>query len=375
MYYFKNKDMVLAELRKFGDHFEIINLYCDCNKIVLFMLRSNDALNSWIDNRQTAIDRPYAMELLKQAGIKSRVDFVDISLCLSVTDTFWITSNYQQNWGSISLFRNSFTKVYTDIASGMYGFNGRRIKSPSPELGIDGNSKKCFKRYESNISLYKTSGGLAELQYSGVYSEFLASQFLKAFGVVPSKYVNYDVIEYNNCLWSKCNLFTNDNIGLIAVEDIFDDFDHLEEHIKHYSGSYLLNFKLLMIVDSILLNVDRHGENMSFIYDTNTFEILGLSPIYDFDHALFYDVSLLNRSKDYIIERVMCKFPRTYFGHLFEDQFRFCMTDLFYDNLLKFGNSDFRFANSKRYPMDSNRLDMINKVFRWNFSRLMKGLR
>lgn len=372
MYYFKNKNMVLAELSKVGDHFEIVNLYCDCSKIVLFMLRSNDALNTWIDNRQTAIDRPYAIELFKQAGIKSRVDFVDISLCLSVTDTFWITLNYKQNWESVSLFRNSFTKVYTDIASGMYGFNGRRIKSPSPELGIDGNSKKCFKRYNSIISLYKTSGGLAELQYSGVYSEFLASQFLRALGIPFNKYTSYSIINYNNCLWSKCNLFTSDNIGLIAIEDIFDDFEHLEEHICHYKGAWLNDFKLLMIIDSLLLNVDRHGENISLIYDNNTFNILGLSPIYDFDHSLFYDVSLLNRSKDYIIEKVLCKFPRTYHSHLFEDQLKFCMTDLLYNRLLSLYKSDFRFVNNDKFPMSSDRLDMINKVFKWNFGRLLR---
>lgn len=373
MYYFKNKDSILAKVNRIGDHFEIADIYCDINNIVLFMLRSNDSLNSWIDNRQTAISRPYALELFKQAGIKSRADFVDISMCLSVTDTFWMTFDSGKKWEDVSLFRNSFTKVYTDIACGLHGFNGKQIKSPSPELGVDGNSRKCFKRCNNSIGLYKTSGGLAELQYSGVYSEFLSSQFLRALGLRSNYFTEYNIIRYNNCLWSKCNLFTNESIGLVAIENIFDDFDHLEEHINHYNGKFLFDYKLLMVIDAVLLNVDRHGENISFIFNTDTLEIIGLSPMYDFDHSLFYDVSLLDRTNEYILERISCKFPRTYFGHLFKDQFNLCIVDIVYKQLLDLYSSNFKFTNDRFNPMNTDRLNMINKVFRWYLGTLLRG--
>ena len=372
MYYFKNKDTILATLNKIGDHFELIDLYVSLDITVLYMLRSNDALNNWIDNRQTPLSRPYTMDLLKQAGIKSRVDFVDISKCLSVTDTLWIT-NKNEKLEEVSLFQNSFTKAYTDIASGFKGFNGRPLKSPSPELGIDGNSRKCFKRYSNDIYLYKTSGGLAELEYSGVYSEYFSSQLLSALGINQKYYTIYDIVKYNETLWSKCKLFTNENIGLIAVENIFNDFEHLEEHILHYTDVQLNLFRLLMLVDCLLLNVDRHGENISFIYNNDTLAVLGLSPIYDFDHSLFYDVSLLNRSTDYIVEKVLCKFPRTYHSKLFIDQFRYCLTNDFYNRIKQLYDYNFQFKNHKLYPMDSERLILINKVFRWHLNQLLRG--
>jgi hypothetical protein len=371
MYYFKNKDVVLAKLDRIGDCFKLVDIYCNLSTPILFMLKSDDNLNTWIDNRQPPYSRPYVSDLLKQAGIKSRVDYVDVSLCLSLTDTFWITSNYTQLWESVSLFSNSFTKVYTDIVSGVRGFNGRIMKSPSPELGVDGNSKKCFKRINNSICLYKTFGGLAELEYSGVYSEFLATQFLNALGLNHNKYVSYTVCQYNNSIWSRCNLFTNEHIGLLPIECVFDDFEHLEEHIEHYSGNYLLEYKLLMVLDAVLLNVDRHGENIALLYNTDTFEFLGFSPIYDFDHSLFYDISLLNRSKGYITERVFTKFPRTYFGHYFKDQFNYCITNQVYSRLSELYNSNFKFINSKSFPMNETRLDMINKVFRWWTKGLM----
>lgn len=370
VYKFRNKDKVLAQGYFSGDLFVLTDVFVSTSP-VLYMLSSNDAFNEWVYHRQTPLSRFNGLALLKTAGVTGRKSFVDATCCLSLRDTFWL-SDKALSWKSVSLFRNSFSKVYTDIASGVADFAGQIIKTPSPELSVLGNSCKFFKRAVNGIYLYKTSGGLAELQNSGVYAEFFASQLCNRIKV---PHVDYEVVRTRGTLFSRCKLFTSESLGLIDICNLCTDASHLDDHIRHYSGDSLIDFCNLMVVDCLLLNVDRHDENMGFLFDTDTLTMKLFAPYFDFDNSLFVRDGLLNRSNAELKDFVFRKFPRTYVDHNFVDQFRMCITRDMYARLKVLQRSGFRFSNHVRYPLNKERLNRINWLFRWNLERLLKCLR
>ena len=368
MYYFKFKDMILAELEFNGLCFSIKHKYKSA--IVLPMLESDTALNMWIANRPTQVSRNNALELFKTAGIKTDSDFVDITNCLSLKDSLWITKDVNKSWGSVSLFSNPFNKVFTDVAKCKSCFNGRVIRTPSPELTIGGSSLKWCKKVGGIINLYKSFGGMAELEYSGCYSEFFASQLCEFLGIYS--YVRYGLTRVDDKICSCSECFTSEGASSIFIGELCGDAIHLDEHIRRYNGRLLKEFKDMMVLDCLLFNVDRHDENIALLYDNN-FSITDLAPVYDFDHSLFYDLSLINRTSNYIIEKLRSYVPKTYNNHTFVDQFKVCITD---DMYLKLRNAlgRFEFRNSERYPLDGRRLEMINELFELNLKRLLRSI-
>ena len=364
MYYFKFKDMILADIEFTGLCFKIERIYK--NSVVLPMLRDNKSFNEWISNRPTSITRNNAIDLFKTAGIKSDSDFVDVTNCLSTKDCLWLTKDRDKKWSTVSLFSNPFNKVFTETARGRQGFSGRMIQTPSPELTIGGSSLKWCKKYNNGIYFYKSFGGMAELEFSGCYSEYLASQFCKYLGVSCADY-RLSKVDNKICSVTKC--FTSESSSSIYDGELVDDTIHLDEHIRHYNNKLLVDFKNMMVIDCLLFNVDRHDENISLLYDSNL-NITGLAPMYDFDHSLFYDLSLINRSGEYIFEKLRSYVPKTYNNHTFDEQFKMCITRDMYLRL-KTALVEFEFVNSDKYPIARGRLDIINRLFKWNLARLL----
>ena len=368
-YYFRYKDTILAELSLLNnDLFTIDKLYTKPN-IITYMLQSNESFNKWVYERK-GIYRPFAEEIFKLGGVTNNKSFVDVSLCLSLKDCFWLCNKISISWDSISLFSNSFSKSYMHIASGEEGFRGTIVRTPSPEFSALGSSCKFFKRQSDGIYLYKSFGWINELEYSGVFSEYFASQLCKYLKL--DNYVDYDIVSYDNRLFSKSKLFTSESSNMIDIEDLVDDSIHLDDHITHYKGLALKHFCDMMIVDALMLNVDRHCENIAMMYN-NDLVIEKLAPIYDFDHSLCYDLPLVDRDEAYILENLRKYVPKTWAGHTFAEQVRFCCYPEMYKKLLSLSN--FRFKNHPRYKLDKKRLKMLNNIFQINYKQIMGVLR
>ena len=364
-YYFRYKNDILATVKLVSNNiFSIEQLFVQPSAI-LYMLRDSNSFNKWISDRQ-GIFRPFAGDIFKLGDIRSDIDFVDVSLCLSLKDCFWLCSDINLKWEDINLFSHSFSEAYTKIASGLEGFRGTVIKTPSPEFSVLGSSCKFFKRQYDGIYLYKSFGGLAELEYSGVYSEYFVSQLLQFLDL---DYVSYDIVKYDSRLFSKCKLFTSEYVNMIDIEDLVSDSIHLDEHIKHYSGVALKQFCDMLVVDALVFNVDRHCENIAMLFD-NSLKIFRLAPIFDFDHSLFYDLSLINRSRDYISDGIRKYVPKTWANHTFIEQAKYCCYPELYFKLQKI-KGNFEFTNHPKFPLNPERLNMINNVFRWNYKRIM----
>ena len=142
-YYLKYKDNIVAKIIFNGMNFNIAGVFIDISSPVFYMLRNDNLFNYWIKKRQTIYERPYTSELYKLADIKSDIDFVNLTYCLSLNDCFWLVKeDSKKSWESANLFNKSFAREYTEVASGLHGFTGTPSNNYSPELTLRGATKK-----------------------------------------------------------------------------------------------------------------------------------------------------------------------------------------------------------------------------------------
>ena len=376
-FYVKNKDIILAVVAYNGFMFVIEDInYSVANINFLRFLQSNEDFNAWLNRRQSPFSRKNMHELFKESSIKNIIDFITISKCLSLNDTFWICSiSDNLKWKDVSLYSNHFSRVLTNIAWGSYNLDGKVIKTSSPEFCTNGISMKCWQRFNDNIYLLKSKGGLAELEYSNVYSEYFASQLAEFLGF---NHVDYTLRKKSGILASCSKLFTSELIGFVSMSELFGDSNcgDIDLDIKCLSSlpnssKILYDYRCLLLFDCLIHNPDRHTENYGLLFNTDTFEIIGLAPIFDNDNSLFNTIPLCKRSKDYIKEKVNSIYPKTYSG-TFIQQAKFCLNDELYLKLKSVG-SDFSFKNSVEFPLIKERVDMLSFLVRMTAKSIIKN--
>ena len=111
------------------------------------------------------------------------------------------------------------------------------------------------------------------------YSEFFVSQLEEALGI---DHVEYDLDKYHNRLVSKCKLITSKNISMIPSVYYFKGCSELPEYLacadKSGVGSKLRD---MFILDALICKYDRHLNNIQFLVDFDTFEIIDFAPVFD----------------------------------------------------------------------------------------------
>lgn len=175
------------------------------------------SLESFIKNRKVPQNRQFVEKIIEtysQSSKEMLMDYIDVSLGLSLNDAYWIVptgSDYK--WANFNLYENEFSQAL-ELAS----FCGEVQKitgfTNSPEFTTQGMLKKCWHRENGQIYLYK--GSTQEYANGGkeAYSEFYMAQVAK---VMQFDCVSYDLKLFHNQVVSSCLLFTNDNEGYIPV--------------------------------------------------------------------------------------------------------------------------------------------------------------
>ena len=374
-YYFKNKDVVLAILSYDNEKFIIDKLLYDISSFVVLHFLSNDEkLNLWLRERQSSFGRVNMFDLFKLSYINSVLDFVLKTKCLSLNDTFWICSEDDNLiWNDVSLFKNDFDATATNIAWGTYSLD-LIVRGFSPEFSTKGVSMKCWQRIDSNIYLLKSKGGLAELEYSNVYSEYFASQLAEFLGF---NHATYTLRKKSGVLASCSKLFTSELVGFVSMSELFggSNCGDIYSDIKCLSSlpnssKILYDYRCMLLLDSLTHNSDRHNENYGLLFNTDTFEIIGLAPIFDNDNSLFNSISLCNKSRDQIKEKVNIIYPKTYSG-TFIQQGKHCLTKDLYERV-KLVSTDFNFKNSSEFPLIQKRVDILSSLVRMSAKSIIK---
>lgn len=248
-------------------------------------LKNYRAITSFFRNRCLSIKRENAKKILNALNISQRDDDETIIkimvMCkgLSVTDDYWLTNNKDEPWESVNLRQNPLHEVLAQIA--LHGNTPPTItgKLHTPELTGQGAYAKAWRREKDGLFLYKASTS------SGMESE-VEVECSRILDYTNVPHLQYTLAEEDGKRVSICKSMCDDEKGIVSAEDVFawcnrkgKDFDTF---VKELDAE---NFYKTIIVDYLIANPDRHGQNWGFYMDNHTGKLIGLHPLFDHNNA------------------------------------------------------------------------------------------
>lgn len=215
------------------------------------------AFNMWMKYRYSSGTNTIARKLKGITfgqGARKRINAE--THALSFCDCYWLkTAGEHVHFEDISPY-------YTEFWDGHAEFKGQA----APTLYVSG---ALSKEWKSDGRLYK---------YGDVSIELQCIELCQLCGVsVESAMAVEGGIAINNITTADVMLEQADQSGRINP----DDFD--EDSVLQEFGA---DGARMLIIDAVIGNGDRHAGNFGWLRDSNTGEYLGMSPLYDFDHAL-----------------------------------------------------------------------------------------
>lgn len=357
-YVLLNKDVEIAE-------FEVDTLYDDITIIKQFVKLPEwfGNLDSFIINRRAPKQRENIEELLRLSGCDTLQGFLDISHALSLVDTFWVKRiDSGLSWKNVSLYTHPFNEVIARTAF-EGGLHGRQLSTTSPEYGTDGSFAKCWIREGERIRMLKRGSSGARNAGLEPYSEFYASQLVKAF---TDELVAYGLRTHNRRICSVCDLFTSEDYGYLPYAAIDSRSSTLKDVLRKMREFGLEDrVKRMFVIDAVILNEDRHKNNFGFIVDNRTQEIVGMAPLFD------HNISLLPYAEEgefeYGGEYLRRKGPRI--GDDWIKTAAMCLDTETRKNLIRL--SDFRFERHAKYNLPEWRLTDLEKLIHTTIQRIL----
>lgn len=237
-----------------------------------------DWLN-YLKRRVSSLQRTYMNQLYKQRRLgRGHVEVINDSCAISPVDLFWITADHiPHKWEDLQRLKD--------------------ISMDTALVTLDGilDGKTFMKDKIDHVSILTTKGAFKKAVYKshilkkGDNAEYEVSAYKLGYKL------GFDVAEAELFDGDKvaCKLFTNDRVSLVHALEFLYDFD--VETYKDMFTIALSRFKSnakiygqlqrLFLFNYLVTNNDLHGENFGFLYDTETFEITGIAPAFDFNSA------------------------------------------------------------------------------------------
>ena len=287
-YILKNKDKALLAFSVELDDFSQYNCV-ELERYVpdALMPPSFVSITEWLENRNYAKHKTHLQRWLREWQIDNIKGFIDITHALGLNDTLWVCSaDSSLKWDNVSLYRNDFTDVAAKTAF-TKGLNGLKLSSTSPEFTSEGSFEKCWvKQNDGSITLYKK--GSEGFVNSGLepYSEFYSSQLS---GLLCRSSVEYGLCMFKGHLVSTCSMFTSEAEGFIPVYKYLNTSrTYTMQQLLDFMGrlGFAEDFSDMIVLDAVILNIDRHLGNFGFIVDNDTFRIKRFAPVFDNNMAL-----------------------------------------------------------------------------------------
>ncbi len=297
MYYLMNKDNIAAEFSADSKSEFSDNVSFSTHRIIGKLPIGFDSINSWIEGRKASKHNAHLKSLMRSMNCDDSEGFIRTTHAASINDTFWIKSkNENVTWNDVSLYRNQFTETISRLAFEGVGLYDEVFSSTSPEFTCDGSFSKCFRKenytgeYGSDIFLYKRGhelsiGNIVKSGYEP-YCEQMASEIAKV--ISPKGAISYELVTLHNKLASRCNLFTNERFGYASYAKVSNAHNiELQKVFDYFSGiGSEQMFREMLVIDSLCFNQDRHAGNYGVLFDNDTLEIIGMSPIFDLNLSL-----------------------------------------------------------------------------------------
>ncbi|MBQ9133573.1 MAG: hypothetical protein IJX64_03470, partial [Clostridia bacterium] len=241
----------------------------------LYLKRTKN-VEGWIASRAIDAHRTNS-RLLKKALRLRTTDDVQTALAVNaatVTDRYWFKPD-----GSSAVYEDIRFKENCFDQLALRGDPDSFSRKPSrtPELTNTGSFEKCWKLIDGKWWMYKS--GNAEECFSELFICKLGEklgldmahyepdgQYIRSKDFTDGASVNFEPIR--------------------ALVDDDEDYENCFEVLNSLSPDIAKQYLLLIWMDSVCYNMDRHTENFGLMRDVQTGAILSLAPNYDNNIAL-----------------------------------------------------------------------------------------
>lgn len=241
-------------------------------------------LDYWLENRSVDVHRSHSRQLFKALRLRTDArteQLIEVGHGISITDNWWV-----QKEGENLRFRDlrEYNETIADIA--LYGASSSASNTTRgyKELGTVGSYEKCWKYMDNVWYMYK-QGSTAEL-----ISEYYAFQFLKVMDAPVAEYAVHRGITKETGLefvYMVSKDFTNNAAyDFEPFCNYFSDHEEPEYILPRLDKRFLIDYVMMLFYDVLLYNGDRHNQNVGFLRDSTSGEIIGLSPYFDYNLAL-----------------------------------------------------------------------------------------
>lgn len=279
-----NQDIEVARFQigtgVLGETFSEIEILCE-NCLPLGF----KSIESWIANRKASKHNHYLQQLMEQCGCRTAEGFIQVTHAASINDTFWIRGEQEAvRWEQVSLYQNEYDEVISKLAFEGVGLYGIQLSGTSPELSTEGSFRKCWKRENDGIYLYKAGSEGARNTGLEPYCEVLASELAER---ICASSVGYQLAQIHGQLASKCLLFTNESYGFVPYSRL-DQAVSADGMLQFYTMIGAEDaFRRMLVLDSLTFNIDRHTGNHGVFVNNRTQHIMGMAPVFDLNLAMF----------------------------------------------------------------------------------------
>lgn len=325
-------------------------------------------LSKWLSSRTVPKNREFVDQILFKSGLSHNdtIGIINLSKGLSLNDSYWIVEEgFKGKFSNFNLYENSFARTLALIAYTGYGSNTRKSFTSSPEYTTNGMLRKCWRRINKKIYLYK--GGTSGAANAGKepYSEFYAAQVADRMGL---KHVPYGLAKWKETLCSTCELFTDINTSYVPIYNFLQEctLTSMAEFLESLGSEYYNEFVDMLVFDALIYNTDRHYGNFGVLVDNKTNKPIEFAPI--FDNGL----SLFNYAMDDDLQDV-ANYAKTrlpaFKNVTFEEIVKEFISDRQREKLRKMIN--FKFAKHLKYNLSSSRLKMIEDFMQFRVRELL----
>lgn len=282
MYFLMNKNIYVGTFIDVGtleENYKFVE--CKKNNLPIGM----EDINLWLERRKASKHNASLKKLMQECGCSTKSGFIKVTHAASLNDTFWVKSDKEDvTWEDISLYRNNFNETISKLAFEGIGLYGLQFSDTSPELSTEGSFKKCWKREDGDIFLYKRGSEGARNSGLEPYGEVMASEIASQ---LCKNAVNYDLVYLHKKLASKCKLFSSEELGYVPMARLPLKNKSLDNLLTYYESiDSEDDFRRMIVLDSITFNVDRHLGNFGVLIDNDTQKILKIAPEFDLNLAM-----------------------------------------------------------------------------------------
>lgn len=247
---------------------------------------SRKLLNDWISWRGIPDYRVGLTQLLDRLGVQDPMDLLERSNMLSVSDCYWLKEEKEElNWGDINFFHRSFDdRGFATAMFARVSYKADRSARHTPNNTTAGYQLKAWLRQGGSLKLIKGGTGVQQ-EPVNEWLAYKAAQYL-GMDAIP-----YDLGIYEDKVVSICEDMCDEHTDLVTAKDVMrgvhvpeGEFSYpyfLDELQKHGITNAQKCINDMLVLDYLMLNTDRHTQNLGILVDADTNEWLRCAPIYD----------------------------------------------------------------------------------------------